>query len=318
MFTHTPVLLDETIGILAKTPGCRFVDATLGGGGHAEALLERRPDAQLLGLDRDINAIRSAEERLGKFGKRFQAVHTNFSRLTDAIRQVGWESVDAVLMDIGVSSPQIDDPSRGFSFRFDGPLDMRMNQEDGRTAADILNTASEKELEDIFRRYGEELKARRIAKEVVLRRETAPWKTTAEFAELLERIVGRAHQHGLPPATRCFQALRIAVNNELGELENALEQAAQVTAIGGIIAVISFHSLEDRIVKHFFKEQAATCTCPPGLPVCTCHKVQTMEILTQKPITASEAELAANPRAACAKLRAATVVNHTNQGGKQE
>ena len=318
MFKHTPVLLNETIDILAQAPGCRFVDATLGGGGHAEALLERRKDAQLIGLDRDINAIRNASERLGRFGDRFQAVHSNFSNLANAVRQCGWDSIDGVLMDIGVSSPQIDDPARGFSFRFDGPLDMRMNQEDKVTAADILNTASEKELEDIFRRYGEELKARRIAKEVVLRRATAPWKSTSEFAELLERIVGRAHQHGLPPATRCFQALRIAVNNELGELESALEQAVELTSIGGIIAVISFHSLEDRICKSFFKEQAATCVCPPGLPVCTCHKVQTLEILTKKPIIATEAEIVSNPRAACAKLRAAAVVNHITTGGTHQ
>ena len=318
MFKHSPVLLNETIDILAQAPGCRFVDATLGGGGHAEALLERRKDAQLIGLDRDINAIRNATERLGRFSDRFQAVQTNFSNLANAVKQRGWDSIDALLMDIGVSSPQIDDPARGFSFRFDGPLDMRMNQSDKTTAADILNNASEKELEDIFRRYGEELKARRIAKEVVQRRATAPWKTTTEFSELLERIVGRAHQHGLPPATRCFQALRIAVNNELGELESALQQAVELINVGGIIAVISFHSLEDRLVKSFFREQASTCVCPPGLPVCTCHKVQTLNIITHKPITASEAELVSNPRAACAKLRAATVVNHIITGGNQQ
>ena len=315
MFKHTPVLLNEMTDLLAKAPGSRFVDATLGGGGHAEALLERRKDARLIGLDRDVNAIKSASERLSRFGERFQAVHSNFSNLASAVRQCGWTSIDGIMLDIGVSSPQIDDPERGFSFRFDGPLDMRMNQSDSVTAADILNNASEEELEDIFRRYGEELKARRIAREVVQRRAAAPWKGTAEFAELLERIVGRAHQHGLPPATRCFQALRIAVNNELGELESALEQAVELTSIGGIIAVISFHSLEDRIVKTYFREQAATCICPPGLPVCTCHKVQTLEILTKKPVTATEAEIASNPRAACAKLRAAAVVNHITPGG---
>lgn len=313
MFNHQPVLLNETMEILVNTPGSRFVDATLGAGGHAEALLTRRPDAHLLGLDRDINAIQNASERLRQFGNRFKALHTNFSNLCEAIRQAGWNFADAILLDIGVSSPQIDDPNRGFSFRFDGPLDMRMNQEEGTTAADILNNASEKELADIFYKYGEELKSRKIAAEVVRRRQTAPWKTTSEFNELLERIVGRAHQHGLPPATRCFQALRIAVNNELEELKSALAQAIDCIAIGGRIAVISFHSLEDRIVKNFLKEQAATCTCPPGMPICTCNKIQTIDIITRKPITATEEEIKENPRAASAKLRAATIINHSIQ-----
>lgn len=309
-FQHLPVLLQPTIDLLAQTPGTRFVDATLGAGGHAEAILSRRPDISLLGLDRDPQAIAAASQRLAPFGNRFHAVHTNFSQLTDAIHQHGWDCADAVLMDIGVSSPQIDDPARGFSFRFDGPLDMRMNPDDPQTAADLLNTASESELADIFYNYGEERKSRQVAAAVVRHRQTTPWKNTAEFAELLEHIVGRAHQHGLPPATRCFQALRIAVNDELGELQRTLNQAVNAITVGGRLVVISFHSLEDRQVKQFFKEQAATCVCPPGLPVCTCHKIQTIDILTRKPIVATDEEIQANPRSSCAKLRAATIINH--------
>ena len=213
-------------------------------------------------------------------------------------------------MDIGVSSPQLDLPERGFSFRFDGPLDMRMDPSHGPTAADLLNTLPERELADILYRYGEERRSRQVAAEIVRRRRERPWARTGELAELLERVVGRAHQHGLPPATRCFQALRIAVNDELGELERTLRQAVRLVAVGGRIAVITFHSLEDRIVKQFFREQAASCTCPPGLPVCVCGKVSTLRILTPKPLTASEQELQDNPRAACAKLRAATVIQN--------
>ena len=218
---------------------------------------------------------------------------------------IGWDHADAVLMDIGVSSPQIDDPARGFSFRMDGPLDMRMNRNDTTTAAVLLNTASQEELETIIRDYGEEHKARFIAKEIVKRREKKPWETTGEFNQLLENIVGFKGQHGLPPATRTFQALRIAVNHELDELSDALKRALELLSPNGILAVITFHSLEDRIVKKFFQYEAATCVCPPKMPICTCGKKQTIEILTRKPITADDEELNNNPRAACAKFRAA-------------
>lgn len=306
-FSHLPVLLQPTVDLLVQTPGTRFVDATLGGGGHTQALLEARPDIELLGIDRDANAIQAATARLQPFAERFQAVQAPFSSLTDVVRQHGWDRIDALLMDIGVSSPQIDQPERGFSFRFDGPLDMRMDTTAGATAADLLNTLSERELADIFYRYGEERRSRQVAAAVVRRRAQKPWTHTGEFAELLEQVIGRAHQHGLPPATRCFQALRIAVNDELGELQTALEQAVRLVAPQGRIAVISFHSLEDRIVKQFFREQAASCVCPPGLPICTCGKVSTLDILTHKPITATEEELRDNPRASCAKLRVAKV-----------
>ena len=309
-FQHIPVLLAPVLDLLAETPGTRFVDATLGGGGHSQALLARRPDICLLGLDRDPAAIAAATERLRPFGDRLTAVQATFSSLEQVVHDHGWSQIDALLMDIGVSSPQLDLPERGFSFRFDGPLDMRMDPSHGPTAADLLNTLPERELADILYRYGEERRSRQVAAEIVRRRRERPWARTGELAELLERVVGRAHQHGLPPATRCFQALRIAVNDELGELERTLRQAVRLVAVGGRIAVITFHSLEDRIVKQFFREQAASCTCPPGLPVCVCGKVSTLRILTPKPLTASEQELQDNPRAACAKLRAATVIQN--------
>ncbi len=309
-FQHIPVLLAPVLDLLAETPGTRFVDATLGGGGHSQALLARRPDIRLLGLDRDPAAIAAATERLRPFGDRLTAVQATFSSLEQVVHDHGWSQIDALLMDIGVSSPQLDLPERGFSFRFDGPLDMRMDPSHGPTAADLLNTLPERELADILYRYGEERRSRQVAAEIVRRRRERPWARTGELAELLERVVGRAHQHGLPPATRCFQALRIAVNDELGELERTLRQAVRLVAVGGRIAVITFHSLEDRIVKQFFREQAASCTCPPGLPVCVCGKVSTLRILTPKPLTASEQELQDNPRAACAKLRAATVIQN--------
>ena len=309
-FQHIPVLLAPVLDLLAETPGTRFVDATLGGGGHSQALLARRPDIRLLRLDRDPVAIAAATERLRLFGDRLTAVQATFSSLEQVVHDHGWSQIDALLMDIGVSSPQLDLPERGFSFRFDGPLDMRMDPSPGPTAADLLNTLPERELADILYRYGEERRSRQVAAEIVRRRRERPWARTGELAELLERVVGRAHQHGLPPATRCFQALRIAVNDELGELERTLRQAVRLVAVGGRIAVITFHSLEDRIVKQFFREQAASCTCPPGLPVCVCGKVSTLRILTPKPLTASEQELQDNPRAACAKLRAATVIQN--------
>ena len=309
-FQHIPVLLAPVLDLLAETPGTRFVDATLGGGGQSQALLARRPDIRLLGLDRDPAAIAAATERLRPFGDRLTAVQATFSSLEQVVHDHGWSQIDALLMDIGVSSPQLDLPERGFSFRFDGPLDMRMDPSHGPTAADLLNTLPERELADILYRYGEERRSRQVAAEIVRRRRERPWARTGELAELLERVVGRAHQHGLPPATRCFQALRIAVNDELGELERTLRQAVRLVAVGGRIAVITFHSLEDRIVKQFFREQAASCTCPPGLPVCVCGKVSTLRILTPKPLTASEQELQDNPRAACAKLRAATVIQN--------
>ena len=304
-FSHIPALFQPVTTLIAEHGPQRIIDATIGGGGHARGLLERLPDAQLLGIDRDDTAITAASQNLEPFKDRVVIRKGVFSDMKAIAASIGWDHANAVLMDIGVSSPQIDTPERGFSFRMDGPLDMRMNQEDTMTAATLLNTASQEELETIIRDYGEEFKARLIAKEIVKRREKKPWETTGELNQLLEKIVGFGHQHGLPPATRTFQALRIAVNHELDELTNALKSALEILAPNGILAVITFHSLEDRIVKHFFQYEAATCVCPPRMPICTCGKKKTIEILTRKPVTADEEELKNNPRAACAKLRAA-------------
>jgi 16S rRNA (cytosine1402-N4)-methyltransferase len=304
-FIHRSVLLRELVDSMAVSNGQRFIDGTLGAAGHAEALLQALPQSQLIGIDRDPQAIQAASQRLAPFAERAHCVQGRYSELASIAAQFGWQQVDGVFLDIGVSSPQIDDPQRGFSFRFTGPLDMRMNPQDSLTAANILNDYSEKELADIFYHYGEERMARRVARAVVARRDDKAWETTDEFAELLERIVGRGRQHGLPPATRCFQALRIAVNGELDELRGGLDAALSLLRPGGRLAVISFHSLEDRIVKHFLRHEAASCTCPPELPVCVCDKKARLAIITKRPITASAAELAENPRAASAKLRVA-------------
>ncbi len=305
IFHHLPVLFQPVINLIAERSPRRIIDATIGGAGHARGLLERLPEAQLLGIDRDDDAIAAATQNLEPFKDRATVRKGVFSDMKAIAASIGWNQADAVLMDIGVSSHQIDDPERGFSFRMDGPLDMRMDRQNTITAATLLNTASQEELETIIRDYGEEFKARFIAREIVKRREKKPWQTTGELNELLEKIIGFKHQHGLPPATRTFQALRIAVNHELDELSSALKSALEVLAPNGVLAVITFHSLEDRIVKHFFQYEAATCVCPPKMPVCTCGKKQTIKILTRKPITADEEELKNNPRAACAKLRAA-------------
>ena len=306
VFHHIPVLFQPVTNLIAEHNPRRIIDATIGGAGHARGLLERLPEAQLLGIDRDDDAIAAATENLEPFKDRATIRKGVFSDMKAIAASIGWDHADAVLMDIGVSSHQIDDPERGFSFRMDGPLDMRMNrQEDTMTAATLLNTASQEELETIIRDYGEEFKARFIAREIVKRREKKPFETTGELNELLEKIIGFKHQHGLPPATRTFQALRIAVNHELDELSDALKSALELLSPNGVLAVITFHSLEDRIVKHFFQYEAATCVCPPKMPVCTCGKKKTIEILTRKPITADEEELKNNPRAACAKLRVA-------------
>ncbi len=304
-FKHCPVLQDEAVSwLVGDGGGRRFVDGTLGGGGDSQRLLERLPSASVLGIDRDPSALAASSERLAVFGGRFQAWRGTFSRMEEATRSMGWNKVDGILLDLGVSSPQIDTPERGFSFRFDGPLDMRMDPSQPQTAADLLNTLDAEELARIFREYGEERLAGPVSRAIVARRGQRPWARTGELAELLERRIGRAHQHGLPPATRVFQALRIAVNHELDELSAGLQAAERLLAPGGRLVVISFHSLEDRMVKQFLQHAALSCICPPGFP-CTCHKQVTFEILTRKPQTASPRELAANPRSACAKLRAA-------------
>jgi len=311
-FEHQPVLVEAVLKWLAPRPDGWYVDATVGGGGHAEAILEAAPGVHLVAIDRDAEALEAARRRLERFGDRVRFCHACFSRLSDCVREAGCTEVDGVLFDLGVSSHQIDAPERGFSYRFDGPLDMRMDRRSRITAASLLNTASEEELADIFRTYGEERFARRIARAVVRRREERPWARTGELADLVNRIVGR-RSGGIPPPTRVFQALRIAVNDELRELEYGLREAVGLLRLGGRIVTIAFHSLEDRIVKHFFRDQAAACVCPPWFPECRCGRRPTLRVLTKRPVRPSPQEIERNPRSSAARLRAAERIEENSR-----
>ncbi|HID87122.1 MAG TPA: 16S rRNA (cytosine(1402)-N(4))-methyltransferase RsmH [Anaerolineae bacterium] len=299
---HTPVLYQEVIAGLQPRPGGRYIDATVGGGGHARGLLEgSSPDGRLLGIDADPMAIALARQSLAEYGERVILVNGNFAHLKEIAASHGFCPVDGILLDLGLSSFQLERAERGFSFQLEGPLDMRYDPQQGRTAADLVNTLPEDQLADILWRYGEEPRARRIARAIVAHR---PIRTTTELAEIVQRTVPRRRR--IHPATRTFLALRIAVNEELDALARALPQAVELLAPGGRLAVISFHSLEDRIVKEFFRDQARGCICPPDVPVCVCHHQPTLEVLTKKPIRPSEAEVRRNPRSRSARLRLAS------------
>ncbi len=309
--THKPVLLLETVKVLKPQSGEIIVDATLGLGGHAEAILKNFDETRVLGIDQDTEAIEIATKRLEKFSDRIEIFHQNFSDIKKVLDQTGVEKIDGVLADLGVSSLQFDSPERGFSFRFDAPLDMRMNAEDDtETAADLLATLSEFEIARIIYEYGEERKSRRIASRIIWKREHGePIETTRQLADLVEKAVGRGKNDKTHPATKTFQALRIAVNGELEILEQFIRDSVNVLKKGGRLAVITFHSLEDRIVKQTFQKLAGKCFCPPRLPQCQCGATREVEILTRKPVVASERELEANPRARSAKLRACLKIN---------
>lgn len=301
---HKPVLLDEVLQILQPQNGGLFVDCTLGLGGHTEAILSSSATAQVIGIDRDTDALQLAQERLAKFGDRIRFVRANFADIRKVVADQAGE-VSGIVADLGVSSMQLDSETRGFSFRFDAPLDMRMSPEQGQTAAELLAGTDEKELADIIYRYGEERFSRRIAKWIVERRENGePITTTFELAELVRRAVRTSPKDKTHPATRTFQALRIAVNGELEILERFVVDAADVLKTEGTLAVITFHSLEDRIVKHAFQRLAGRCDCPPKIPKCVCGAKKRVEILTKKPILASDKEKFDNPRSRSAKLRA--------------
>lgn len=296
---HIPVLLEPIMQALL--PAERVVDGTVGAGGHSRAFLERGAGA-LLGLDLDLQALALAKAALAPFGDRAQVVHASYTDMTREAERIGWaDGVDAILLDLGVSSMQLDTAERGFAFRADGPLDMRFDPGGSRqTAAELVNLLDEDELATIFYRYGEEPQGRRLARIVVKAR---PYATTRELAEAIERAVPRKPKDKIHPATRVFQALRIAVNDELGTVERALPQAIDLLRPGGCLAVISFHSLEDRIVKDTFKLAATDCICPPKVPVCVCGHKASVRTITRKPVVASEDEIAANPRSRSAKLR---------------
>ena len=301
---HEPVLLEPVLEFLE--PNRRdgvLVDATVGLGGHAEALLERHPDVRLVAIDRDPEALERSRERLSRFHDRVTLVRGRHESLIDILKQSGVATVSGLLADLGVSSMQLDDASRGFSFRFDGPLDMRMGSE-GTSAADLVNGLDEYELFRIIRDWGEEPMARRIARAIVDARAEGRIETTARLAEII-RGVKKPKFKDIDPSTLTFQALRIATNEELTGLDRFVDDAVSVLEPGARAAIISFHSLEDRIVKRAFRRLEGECTCPPNMPVCGCGAKQSVEVLTGRPVTASEEEMQRNPRSRSAKLRVA-------------
>lgn len=305
---HTPVLLNELIQALAIRPIGWYVDCTVGLGGHSSAILEASaPDGRLLGLDADARSLELARQRLAAYGERVVLVHANFRALERIARDIGVEAANGIVMDLGLSSWQLADRSRGFSFHDEGGLDMRFDPSEGVSADGLVNRLDEDELAHLIWRYGEEPKARLIARAIVRAR---PIATASQLAEAIARTVGRRGR--IHPATRIFQALRIAVNRELDSLETALPQAVRLLAPGARLAVISFHSLEDRIVKTFFRNESRDCICPPGIPQCTCGHRATLRVVTKKPITPGPPEVMANPRARSAKLRVAERLPQTS------
>jgi 16S rRNA (cytosine1402-N4)-methyltransferase len=299
--THIPVLYQEVLKGLQIKPGGRYIDGTLGGGGHAAGILEKSsPAGRLLGIDADPTAIAISAERLAQYGPRVTVVNANFTRLADIASQYGFRPADGILLDLGLSSLQLASGERGFSFQLEGPLDMRFNPQQGKPVSELVNGLSTPELADILYRYGEEHRARRIAQAIVAAR---PIQTTRQLAEVVARAVGRRGK--IHPATKTFQALRIAVNDELSALSQALPQAVELLAPQGRLVVISYHSLEDRLVKQFYRQESQDCICPPEIPVCRCDHQATLEIMTKKPIMPSELELKANPRCRSARLRIA-------------
>ena len=306
-YGHKPVLLEECLTALNIRPDGIYLDGTLGRAGHSYEIVSRLGEnGRLIGLDRDETALEAARQRLAPFMNRVTLVHSNFSLVGQVLDELGIGGVDGMLFDLGVSSPQLDEAERGFSYMHDAPLDMRMDRTAALTAREVVNCWSYEELRRILFEYGEERYAPVIAKHIVRTREQRPIETTGQLSDIIRGAMPtsalREKQH---PAKRSFQAIRIAVNDELGELEPMLRAAAEHLKPGGRLAVISFHSLEDRIVKKTMQDLATGCTCPPSFPVCVCGKRPKMKLISRKPITAGEAELAYNPRARSAKLRVA-------------
>ena len=304
-FKHIPVLFQEIMEIMAPKQGELFVDCTLGGGGHSRGFLERSgPDGYLIGIDQDTEALEAARQNLSAYSERVTYVHSNYSQLDEILNLYAPEGVDGILFDIGVSSHQLDEKGRGFSYMQDAPLDMRMDQEQILDAWHVVNTYKEEELVRILKEYGEERWAKRIAKFIVEFRRNKSIDTTGELVDIIKRAIPKgAREEGSHPAKRTFQAIRIEVNDELGVLERTIAVAVKHLKKGGRLGIISFHSLEDRIVKEQFRYFASDCVCPPELPFCQCDKVSEVEILTRKPVTASLEELELNSRAKSAKFR---------------
>ena len=305
-FSHISVLLEECLEGLAIKPDGIYVDGTLGGAGHSSQIAKRLTTGRLIGIDRDPVALQAAAERLEPYKDRVTLVHSNFCEMAQVVRNLGLSGVDGILLDLGVSSPQLDDAERGFSYMADAPLDMRMDSQDALSAHTVVNTWSESELKRILFAYGEERYAPRIAAAICRRREEKPIATTLELVDIIRSAMPaqalREKQH---PAKRSFQAIRIAVNDELTSVDRMIRAAVPRLNMGGRLAVITFHSLEDRIVKTGMADFAKGCTCPPDFPVCVCGKTPDIKLITKKPILPSERELEENPRSRSAKLRVA-------------
>ena len=303
-FHHISVLLDECIDGLNIKPDGIYVDGTLGGAGHSSQIAKRLTTGMLIGIDRDPVALKAAGKRLEPYADRVKLVHSNFCEIASVLKELNIEGVDGILLDLGVSSPQLDDGERGFSYMADAPLDMRMNNEDSLSADTVVNTWSYEELKRILYEYGEERYAPRIAAAICDRREQAPIRTTLELVDIIRSampaVALREKQH---PAKRSFQAIRIAVNDELGSVEKVMRDAIPCLNPGGRLAIITFHSLEDRIVKTGMTNASKGCTCPPNFPVCVCGKKPQVKLITRKPIVSGQQELDRNPRARSAKLR---------------
>lgn len=303
---HLPVLFDEALTALNVQAGGLFIDATLGMGGHSAGILQATSDARVIGLDRDAEAIVLATQRLAEFVPRFAAIHTDYRHIRTALQSKGISAVNGIIADLGISSYQLDTPERGFSFRFadDAPLDMRMDRSEPTTAADLLNELSERELADLIFVNGEERASRKIAHKIVQARTKTPIVTTKQLADLVIAAVQQKGHWKIHPATKTFQALRIAVNRELEGLTEFIAEAVDLLEPDGRLVVITFHSLEDRLIKQALKFQSGYCVCPPQLPDCRCGTARRIELLSSKPLQPRESEIQANPRARSAKLRA--------------
>ncbi|MDD5723096.1 MAG: 16S rRNA (cytosine(1402)-N(4))-methyltransferase RsmH [Syntrophales bacterium] len=306
-FSHEPVMLKEMVDSLDCTPGGVYFDGTLGGGGHAyEILVRTAPDGVLIGVDRDEEALFESARRLQPFGGRALLVKGNFADIGNILSKLGFKGVRGILLDLGVSSHQFDTPDRGFSFSLDAPLDMRMDQEDGVTAFDMVNGFPEEKLKKIIRDYGEEMMPGRIVRAISERRKLSLIKTTGELAAIIAgALPGHLKKKRIHPATKTFQALRIAVNNELESLHAAIESGIDMLEEGGRFSIIAFHSLEDRMVKDLFRSWEKGCICPPDFPMCCCNRKRKLKVLTRRPVMPGEAEIMSNPRARSARLRTA-------------
>lgn len=303
---HSPVLLRETLEYLQCRSGGIYVDGTIGGGGHGEEILKASaPDGRLVGIDLDDDALRETERRLSVYAGRITLVKGNFADIDLILNNLDIYGVDGILLDLGLSTHQLTTPERGFGFSVDGPLDMRMDRSGPLTAADIVNLYPQERLEILIREFGEERMAKKIARVIVAKRCISPIKTTGELARIVASVTGRGYRGAIHPATRTFQALRIAVNGELDNLRKVIPKGAECLKRGGRLTIISFHSLEDRIVKNGFAALAGACFCPPAFPVCHCRREEKLKIINKRPVRPSKGEAAANPRSRSARMRTA-------------